>query len=137
VAVDVVISVGAALGFTLLVVPGLVFLAYFAIAPALIKLEHDSVRDSLTRSVRLVRGHFWPVLGLVVGTIVVAELMVQMMAAPFHGLALVAVIDLGTQGLIEPIEGLTVVVVALALLDLHGEAPAPDALATALTGGEK
>jgi hypothetical protein len=137
VAVDIVISIGTALGFTLLVVPGLVFLAYFSIAPALIKIEHDSVRDSLTRSVRLVRGHFWPVLGLVVGTIVVAELMVQMIVAPFHGLALVAVIDLGTQGLIEPIEGLTVVVVALALLDLHGEAPAPEALATALTGGEK
>jgi hypothetical protein len=134
---DVVISVGTALGFTLLVVPGLVFLAYFAMAPALIKIEHLSVRDSLTRSARLVRGQFWRVLGIVPGTIVVAELVVQLIVAPFHGLALVTFIDLGTQGLIEPIEGLTVVVVALTLLELRGEAPDARTLATALTGGEK
>jgi hypothetical protein len=132
--VDVVVSVGAAIGFTLLVVPGLVFLAYFTIAPALIKIEHLGVTDSLKRSASLVRGHFWGVLRILVGTIVISEALAQTIVSPFHGLAVVAVIDLGVQGLIAPIEGLTVVVVALALLQLRGEAPAPGALATALTG---
>lgn len=135
--VDIVISVGAALGFTLLVVPGLVFLAYFAIAPALIKIEHLSVWDSLKRSAELVRGQFWPVLRIVVGTIVVSEAVAQAIVAPFHGLAVVALLDLAVQGLILPVEGLTIVVVALALLDMRGETPPPDALATALAGGEK
>jgi hypothetical protein len=132
--VDLIISVGAAAGFTLFVVPGLVFLAYFGIAPALIKLEHRGVVESLRRSADLVRGQFWQVLAIVVGAIVVAEGIVQLVAYPFHGLTVVALVDLAANGLVEPIEGLTIVVVALNLLERRGEAPSSSALEAALAG---
>ena len=40
---DLVLTLGTALGFVLLVIPGLVFLAYFSISPALVKFEHRGV----------------------------------------------------------------------------------------------
>lgn len=134
---DLVISIGAAAGFGLFVVPGLVFLAYFGIAPALIKIEHLEVLDSLRRSVDLVRGHFWRVFAIVVGTTVVTETIAQGVSSAFHGLVTVTLVDLAADGLVQPIEGLTVVVVALHLLERRGEAPAPGAIATALAGGSK
>jgi hypothetical protein len=134
VVVDIIISVSAAIGFTVLVVPGLLVLTYFGIAPALVKLEHRGVEDALRRSAQLVRGQFWQVLALVTGAIVIAELIVQMIAAPFHGLAVVTLVDLATEGLVQPIEGLIVVVVALHLMERRGEAPAHEALVAALTG---
>ncbi|MFL5907595.1 MAG: hypothetical protein ACJ75Z_08370 [Solirubrobacterales bacterium] len=132
--VDLIISVGAAAGFTLLFVPGLLVLAYFGIAPALIKIEHLGVLDSLRRSVELVRGEFWRVLAIVAGTIVVTEAIAQGISSAFHGLVAVTLVDLAADALVQPVEGLTVVVVALALLEQRGEAPAPGAFATSLAG---
>jgi hypothetical protein len=134
IAVDIITSVGAAVGFALLVVPGLIFLAYFGIAPALVKLEHLGVADSFRRSAELVRGQFWRVLAILVGAIVLSEAAVQAVAAPFHGLALVALVDLAVEGLVQPIEGLTIVVVALTLMERRGEAPDSEALTFALSG---
>ena len=135
--VDLFISLGAATGFTLLVVPGLVFLAYFGIAPALIKIEHLGVLDSLQRSVDLVQGQFWRVFAIVVGTTVITEAIAQGFSSAFHGFVTVTVVDLGADALVQPIEGLTVVIVALELLERRGQAPAPGAIATALSGGSQ
>jgi hypothetical protein len=130
---DLVLSVGAAIGFVLLVIPGLVFLAYFSISPPLVKFEHLTTRDSLRRSAELVRGSFWRVLLIVVGITVLTEIVVSVISAPFHGVELVTAVDLATQGLLEPIEGLAIVLVAFRLLDMRGEMPPPAALERALT----
>lgn len=129
IAVDLLLGFGTAIGIAMLVVPGLVFLAYFSIAPVLIKVEHRTVADSLRRSVTLVRGRFWRVFAVIVGFIVFTEVAVQALTAPFHGLGIEFLADLGAEGLLEPFEGLVVVLVALALLDLRGELPSPRALA--------
>jgi hypothetical protein len=129
--VDLILGVGAAIGLLLLVIPGLIFLAYFSIAPALIKIEHLTVRASLMRCVQLVRGQFWRVMLLVTGTIVFTESLVQAISAPFHGLGASVVVDLAAEGLLEPFEGLVVVLAALALLDLRGETPPPEDLVIA------
>ena len=130
--VDLMISVGAAVGVTLLVVPGLVFLAYFVFAPALIKIEHLSVMDSLRRSADLVGGQFLRVLAIVVGTIVATEAIAQGFSSLFHGLVAVTAADLAADAVVQPIEGLTVVVVALTLLERRGEAPASAVIAARL-----
>ena len=93
--------------------------------------------DSLRRSVDLVRGHFLRVFAIIAGTTVITEAIAQGVSSVFHGLVTVTLVDLATDGLVQPIEGLTVVVVALHLLARRGEAPAPGALATALAGGRK
>jgi Uncharacterised protein family (UPF0259) len=122
---DIVLTVGTAIGLVLLVIPGLIFMAFFSISPALVKIEHRGVWGSMRRSRELVRGNFWRVMATVVGTIVFTEIAASLISAPFHGLAIVTFVDLATDGLLQPIEGLVVVIVALALLELRGEAPKP------------
>jgi hypothetical protein len=60
--VDLIIAAGTALGLIALVVPGLIFFTWFALAGPVIELEGASVRAALARSRSLVRGHFWTVL---------------------------------------------------------------------------
>jgi hypothetical protein len=129
---DIVLTLGTAFGLVLLVIPGLIFMAYFSISPALVKFEHQGVWGSMRRSRELVRGNFWRVMATVVGTIVFTEIAVALISAPFHGLPIVTVVDLAADGLLQPIEGLVIVVVALALLELRGEAPEPGELARAV-----
>lgn len=130
---DLVLSVGAALGFLLLVIPGLVFLAYFSISPPLIKFEHRTVRGALRRSAQLVRGNFWRVLLIVVGITLLTEAVVAAVSAPFHGVGLVTVVDLVAEGLLAPIEGLAIVLVAFRLLEARGEMPSATSMQRALT----
>jgi hypothetical protein len=132
VVLDLLLSFGFALGILLLVVPGLVFLAYVGISPAVMKLEHRGPLDAMRRSVELVRGDFWRVFVIVVGVILFTELAVQAIALPFHGFALEAAADLVAEGLLQPIEGLAVVIVAIRLLEMRGEARAPEEMASAL-----
>jgi hypothetical protein len=131
---DLVLTFGIALGFLLFVIPGLIFMAMFSIAPALVKIEHQGVWGSMRRSRELVRGNFWRVFVTVVGVILTTEVLVGAISAPFHGTALVTFVDLAADGLLQPVEGLTVVVVALALLELRGEAPETEALERAVGG---
>jgi hypothetical protein len=130
---DLLLTAGIAIGLLLLIVPGLVFTTYFGISPALLKIERRGVAASMRRSAELVRGNFWQVFVLVVGVIAITEAIVAVITSPFHGAGLVAVVDLVADGLIQPIEGLTIALVAIRLLELHGEAPAPRELARALT----
>jgi Uncharacterised protein family (UPF0259) len=131
---DLVITLGSAIGLALLIVPGLLFLCWFSIAPALVKFEHRGVWGSMRRSRELVRGNFWPVFVMVVGVILLTETVVEEISAQFHGAVVVTVVNLLADGLFQPIEGLTIVVVALALLELRGEAPETEALERAVGG---
>lgn len=130
--VDIVISFGSALGFLVLIIPGLVWLAYVSLAPALIKFEHRGVWESIRRSRELVRGNFWRVMWIVVGTIVVTELAVGAVSLPLHSDALISAVDLVADGLLQPIEGLVIVVVTLKLLELRDELPEQAELARAV-----
>jgi hypothetical protein len=47
----------------------------------------------------------------------------QAIAAPFHGLALVTVVDLVGEAILQPFPGLVTVLVAIRLLELRGELP--------------
>jgi hypothetical protein len=129
---DLVLTLGTAIGFLLLIIPGLIWLGYFSIAPALVKIEHRGVWDSLRRSRELVRGHFGRVFLMVVGTIVFTEIVVTLVSAPFHGAGIVTFVDLAADGLLQPIEGLVIVVVALRLLELRDELPDGAELARAV-----
>jgi hypothetical protein len=129
---DLVLTLGTAIGFVLLVIPGLIWLAYFSLAPALVKFEHRDVRGSLRRSRELVRGNFWRVMWIVVGTIAFTEVAVSAISAPFHGAGFVAFVDLAAEGLLQPIEGLVIVVTALTLLEMRGELPERAELARAV-----
>jgi hypothetical protein len=131
---DVIVTIGAAIGFVLLVVPALIFLTYLAASAPLMKLEHLGVRESMTRSVGLVRGQARRVFVVVAGTILITEFAVQAIIVPLHGTLLLVLAGLGAEAIFQPFEGLAIALVAVHLLELHGQAPAPDAMARALVG---
>jgi hypothetical protein len=132
IALDVVVTIGAGIGFILLIVPSLIFLTYVAASAPVLKLEHLGVRAAIRRSIGLVRGRAPRVFVIIAGTIVLTETAVQAMAAPFHGAALLSAVNLVGEAIFQPFEGLVVALVAIHLLELHGQAPAPDAMARAL-----
>ena len=130
---DLVLTFGTALGFLLLVIPGLIWLAYFSLAPALIKFEHRGVWDSMRRSRELVRGNFWR------GDVDRGRDDRRHRARGRGGQRPVpqrrarsSVVDLVADGLLQPIEGLVIVVVTLNLLELRGELPEQTELARAV-----
>jgi hypothetical protein len=120
---DVVLSAGMALGFVLLVVPGVLFGTYFLVTTVVIETEDRSVRQAMRRSASLVRGSFWRVLAIALVTILGTELISAAVEAPFHGLEAETAVNLGVEAVVEPFQGLATVLVALGLMELRGERP--------------
>ena len=63
-------GIGIAIGFVLLIVPGLVLLTFWCLIVPSIVIEGKSAGESFGRSFDLTR-HFWRVLGIVVLTVVI------------------------------------------------------------------
>jgi Uncharacterised protein family (UPF0259) len=131
---DLVVTLAVAIGFVLLIVPGLIVLAYLAPSAPVMKLEHLGVRDAIRRSIELVRGRARSVFVIVVGVVLVTELAVELIAVPFDAAWTLIAINLLGEAVFQPFEGLVIALVAIHLLELHGQAPAPDEMARALVG---
>lgn len=65
------VGVMAVVGFILLIVPGLLVLTFFAVTAPAIVVERLGVMEGLRRSRELVKGHAWPVFGVLVITILI------------------------------------------------------------------
>jgi hypothetical protein len=77
--ISLLVGIIVAIGFVLLIIPGIFFLTMLAVAiPALI-VENRRGTDALSRSWSLVKGHFWHVLG----TIVVAAIITGVIGSIF------------------------------------------------------
>jgi hypothetical protein len=68
----VLAALGIALGFVLLIVPGLILLTWWCLIVPVIVLEGKRVGEAFTRSRELVRGHGWTVFGVVVITAILS-----------------------------------------------------------------
>ncbi len=64
--VDLIFGVSVAIGALLFLVPGVLIFVYLGLAAPVAEIEHRGVRAAIARSVRLVRGHFWLVLAVLV-----------------------------------------------------------------------
>jgi hypothetical protein len=129
---DLVVTLAVAIGFVVLILPGLILLAYLAPSAPVMKLEHLGVRDAIRRSIELVRGRARSVFLIVVSVVLVTELAVELLAAPFDTAWVLVAVNLLGEAAFQPFEGLVVALVAIHLLELHGQAPAPDEMARAL-----
>lgn len=67
-------GLGIALGFVLLIVPGLILLTWWCLIAPVIVLEGKHVGESFSRSRELVRGHGWTVFGIVVVAILASAI---------------------------------------------------------------
>jgi hypothetical protein len=81
VAVDLLFALIAVVGFMLLIVPGLVFLAWFSISGPIVKIERRAPRDALRRSRELVRGSFWRVFAIVIPVVFLTDAAVSVVAS--------------------------------------------------------
>jgi hypothetical protein len=63
-------GLGIALGFVLLIVPGLILLTWWCLITPVIVLEQKRVGESFSRSRELVRGHGWTVFGIVIISVI-------------------------------------------------------------------
>jgi hypothetical protein len=116
IAADFLLAIGAAIGIVLLIVPGLLYLAYFSITPAVIEIEDRGIRDAFRRSARLVRGWLWPVFVLVVGVILLTEGLAEALQALIHGFLPELASEVAVDALLESIQGLVIALVAISLI---------------------
>jgi hypothetical protein len=84
--VDILFVVGTAIGLVALIVPGIIFFTWFALAGPIVELEGAGVRGAFARSRRLVRGHFWPVMLVLLPISLVSEGLASATVEGFHDL---------------------------------------------------
>ena len=65
-------GLGIALGFVALIVPGLFLLTRWVLVTPAVVLERLPATDAMRRSWELVRGHGWPVFGVILITMIIA-----------------------------------------------------------------
>jgi len=79
-------GLGIAIGFVLLIVPGLVLLTWWCLIVPVVVLEGKPVSEAFSRSRELVRGHGWTVFGAVIVAIIVTAIASGIIQAIFSGL---------------------------------------------------
>jgi hypothetical protein len=86
IALGLVMGIAVVLGMVALVVPGIILLIMWAVAPAALAYERSGILAALGRSRMLTKGARWAILGIVLIIIVVAGA-VQLVAGGVAGLA--------------------------------------------------
>jgi hypothetical protein len=86
IAVDILFGVLVALGLVALVVPGVLLFVYLGLAAPVAEIEHRGWRRAFARSSRLVRGHFWLVLAVLVPIELVSDGLTELATTGAHSL---------------------------------------------------
>jgi hypothetical protein len=121
--VAIVAGIGIAIGFILLIVPGLILLTLWAVIAPVVVLERPGVFETFGRSRDLVRGNGWSVFGVLVvvyALIVVASVVAAVVGAPLGEVGR-AVVQWLLGGLVAPVSALVASVLYFALREAHGE----------------
>jgi hypothetical protein len=114
-AVDVVLPIMTAIGFALLVVPGVLVYVYLSLTPAIVELEHTGMRESMRRSLRQVRGNFWRVLLVFVVVLGVSSAIEELLQAAVTATIGDGLVNWVIQLFSAPFNGLATVLMAVAL----------------------
>jgi hypothetical protein len=129
----IVAGIGIAIGFVLIIIPGLILLTIWSVAAPVMVIEQPGVFAALGRSRDLVRGHGWPVFGTIVLAALI-DLAVNIVAAVVaSGLsdAGTAVVNWIAATLTAPVFALTSAALYFALLAVKEQAvPAEPAAAS-------
>lgn len=129
----VLAGLGIALGFLLLVVPGLLLLTWWAVIAPVVVIERPGVTPAFGRSRALVRGNGWQVFGVLALLFLLQLIVSTVIGALIGGVASSAIgsaiATLIAQTLVAPLSGLAAANLYFALRHVHGEAPVPGGLA--------
>jgi hypothetical protein len=126
-AVAIVFGVGVAIGFVLIVIPGLFLLTIWAVSAPVVVVERTGVIGAFQRSHALVRGNGWStfavILIVVVGLAIVSALATVVTAG--LGDAGSAIVAWAVTALTQPISAVTTAVLYFALRERAGEPAVP------------
>lgn len=121
-------GIAIAVGFFLLVVPGLFLLTIWAVIAPVIVVEHSGAIDAFGRSRELVRGNGWQVFGVIVVVfliIVIVSIVLGIIGAGISdSFAMRALFNLIASTLTAPIAALAAATIYFALLEVRGDASA-------------
>jgi hypothetical protein len=132
VVIDLIFALIVAAGLLLLVVPGLIAFAWYALAAPVVKIEGGSVANAFRRSRELVRGSTVRVLALLLPAIVLGDLLAELIGGTIdsvlgHEAAVELIGSLSGEVLTAPVFALIAVVTTHHLIALKaGREPAID-----------
>ncbi len=145
IAASILAGIGIAIGFVLLIIPGLILLTFWSLIVPSIVIGGEGVFSSFSKSWRTVRGYAWHVFGtyvLVFLILIVFDIVLGLILLPLHSLAARNAISSVVSGtLVAPFLALVVTLVYYRLTAAHegrggpGEAPWPPAGPDATYGG--
>jgi membrane-anchored glycerophosphoryl diester phosphodiesterase (GDPDase) len=112
--VSIMVGIVVAIGFILLIIPGIILLVFFSISIPSVVVESRRGREAMRRSWNLVKGHFWHVLGVIVVTAIITGIIQSVLRAIAGHTAILELI-LGTAGqvLVAPFSALVTVLLYL------------------------
>ncbi len=121
IAVDLIFGVLAAVGLVAFVVPGILAFVYLGLAAPVVEIEHHGVRAAFARSYRLVRGHFWLVLAVLVPIEIASDAITNLATSLTHtllGESLIAewLTDTASNILLTPFYAVAAVLLTLDLI---------------------
>ena len=132
-AVAIVFGVGVAIGFVLLVVPGLFLMTIWAVTAPVVVVERTGVLDAFRRSHALVHGNGWSVFAVVLIVVVGLAIVSALASIATSGLGDggSAVVAWVVTALTQPLSAVTAAVLYFALRERAGEPPVHADAATA------
>ncbi|HEY2439743.1 MAG TPA: hypothetical protein VGI07_05915 [Solirubrobacteraceae bacterium] len=115
--VSVLYAIGVAIGFVLLIIPGLILLVMWSVVAPVTVVERPGVLAAFARSRELVRGNGWAVFGVIVllGLAVVVVSVAAGLAAASLGSVGGAVIEWAVTAAVAPLAALSASVLYFAL----------------------
>lgn len=121
IAVDLIFGVLVAIGSLAFLIPGILVFVYLGLAAPVVEIEHHGVRAALVRSYRLVRGHFWLVLAILVPIEVASDVATSVATHLTHNLlgeSLIAewLTDAATNIVLTPFYAVAAVLLTLDLI---------------------
>lgn len=129
IAVSILAGLGVAIGFVLLIIPGLILLTIWSVVAPVTVLERPGVFAAFGRSRELVRGYGWPVFGTIV--LVFLLVIAASIAAALIGLALGdagrVILSWIFNALTQPVAALTASVLYFTLVQVRGVGETPQA----------
>ncbi len=86
IAVDLIYGLLVAVGVIFLVAPGVIVFTFFGLAAPVVEIENRGVRAAFSRSLSLVRGRFWTVLGVLAPIEIVGDSITDLLTSSVHHL---------------------------------------------------
>jgi hypothetical protein len=121
-------GIAIAIGFVLLIVPGLYLLTIWAVIAPVIVIERTGALDAFGRSRALVRGHGWTVFGIVVITSLLSGIASGLLQAAFSFLPRFLELFVGgtiAQAVVAPFVAIALAITYFRLQEAHEDVPAP------------